>query len=215
MSSVLSTKLLSPSQKNLLLNSGLSLTEYNAIQTEALDLPTSISEETYSHAIITSQTTVELIKDFKIKNCFCVGEKTAAKLKSYGFHVKIISENGKELAQELIENYPDSSFTFFGSAKRRPEISQILNQAEVDLTEIFVYDTLFTPKSFSRAFDAVLCFSPSGVESFFEANPSSISKVICIGQTTATQAKRYSNSVFMSTTTSVESVIVKAVKLLK
>ncbi|MFD0931772.1 uroporphyrinogen-III synthase [Psychroflexus salinarum] len=215
MPSVLSTKLLSPSQKNLLLNAGLSLTEYNAIQTKALDLPTSISEESYQNVIITSQTTVELIKDFKIGACFCVGEKTALKLKSLGFDVKIIAENGNALAQQLIENHPELSFTFFGSLQRRPELSKALEKAKINLTEIFVYKTIKIPKPFNRTFDAVLCFSPSGVDSFFKGNPSSKSQVICIGETTARQAKLYSESVFVSTKTSVESVIVKVVKLLK
>lgn len=215
MPSVLSTKLLSPAQKNLLLNADLALTEYNAIQTRALELPKSISEEPYPNAIITSQTTVELIQNFKIKTCFCVGKKTALKLKSLGFEVEIITENGEDLAQNIIESYSEHSFTFFGSLQRRPELSETLKKAEVSLREIFVYDTLKTPKSFNRTFDAVLCFSPSGVDSFFEGNPASTSKLICIGKTTARQAQLYSESVFISTRTSVESVIVKAVKVLK
>lgn len=215
MPSVLSTKLLSPSQKNLILNTGISLTEFNAIQTKALKLPVSISEEKFQNAIITSQTTVEMIKDFNIETCFCVGEKTALKLKSFGFEVKICAENGKALAQKIIEDYSDLSFTYFGSMHRRPELSEALNKAKVGLKEIFVYETIKTPKPFNRTFDAVLCFSPSGVDSFIEGNPASSSKLICIGKTTAQQAKLYSESVFVSTKTSVESVIVKAVKVLK
>lgn len=215
MASVLSTKLLSASQKNLILNAGLSLVEYNAIQTKALKLPDSVSEKTYPNAIITSQTTVNLIKDFKIKKCFCVGEKTAAKLKSFGFHVEIIAESGKELGQKITHNYSELSFTFFGSVKRRPDLSELLREEGMDLTEIFIYDTIKTPKTFQRNFDAVLCFSPSGVESFFEENPSSEALIICIGETTAKQAKLYTEKVFVSSKTSIESVIVKAVKLLK
>jgi uroporphyrinogen-III synthase len=214
MASVLSTKLLSPSQKNLLLNANLSLTEYNAIQTKALKLPESISEEKYEHVIITSQTTVDFIKEFKIGSCYCVGEKTALRLKSFGFEVKFIAENGIELAQHLIANYSKYTFTYFGSLKRRPELSELLNKAKVNLKEVFTYDTIETPKSFRRAFDAVLCFSPSGVKSFFEGNPDSKAKVICIGTTTAKQAKLHTDLVFISKKTSVESVIVKAVKLL-
>ncbi len=214
MPSVLSTRLLSPSQKHLILNTGLSLTEYNFIQTKGISLPVSISEESYLNAIVTSQTTVDYIKDFKIQSCYCVGEKTASKLKSMGFEVKVIAETGQALAQKILEEYSKLSFTFFGSAKRRPELSEAFQKAHIPLIEIFVYDTLKTPKTFNRMFDAVLCFSPMGVESFFEGNPTSKSKLICIGETTAKQAKLYSDSVFVSTTTSVESVIVKAVKAL-
>jgi uroporphyrinogen-III synthase len=215
MPSVLSTKLLSPSQKNLLLNAYLSLTEYNAIQTKALKIPASISEEKYQNVIVTSQTTVEIIKDFKIETCFCVGEKTALKLKSLGFKVEVIAESGIELGKKIIQDYSELSFTFFGSKKRRPELSSALKKANVSLAEVFVYDTIKIPKTFQRDFDAVLCFSPSGVDSFFEGNRDTRAKIICIGSTTAQQAKLHSESVFVSTKTSVESVIVKTVKLLK
>lgn len=215
MPSVLSTKLLSPSQKNLLLNAELSLTEYNAIQTIALDIAVSKSEESYPNAIVTSQTTVDFIKDFKIETCFCVGEKTASKLKSFGFKVEVIAETGQDLAQNIWDNYSNLSFSFFGSAKRRPELFETLQKAKVALTEIFVYDTFKTPKTFNRNFDAVLCFSPLGVESYCEAHPNSTSKLICIGPTTVRKARLYSESVYVSTTTSVESVIVKTVKVLK
>lgn len=215
MPSVLSTKLLSPSQKNLLLNAGLSLTEYNFLQTKGINLPVNYSEESYPNAIVTSQTTVGFIKDFKIKSCFCVGEKTASKLKSLGFEVNVVAETGQDLGKKISNDYANLSFTFFGSAKRRPELSEILRKSHIPLTEIFVYDTIKTPKTFNRNFDAVLCFSPLGVESFFEGNPNATSKLICIGPTTARQAKPYSDSVFVSTKTSVESVIVKAVKVLK
>jgi len=214
MPAVLSTKLLSSSQKNLLLNAGLSLTEYNAIHTKVLNVPISIAKDHYPNAIITSQTTVELIKEFSIGTCYCVGEKTAAKLKALGFDVRLSAASGQNLAQNLIEGYANLKFTFFGSAKRRPEFSDALNKANIPLSEIFVYDTLKNPKPYHRDFDAVLCFSPLGVESFFEANPHSTAKLICIGKTTAQQAKLYSNSVFVSSTTSVESVIVKAVRVL-
>lgn len=215
MPSVLSTKLLSSSQSNLLLNAGLSLTEYNFIQTKAVSFSGSISEDTYPNAIVTSQTTVDLIKDFKINACFCVGRKTASKLRSFGFPVECVAESGKALAERILEKYSELSFTFFGSAQRRPELAKILGKAYISLSEIFVYETIKTAKTFNRDFDAVLCFSPMGVDSFFEANPASTSKVICIGNTTAAQAKLYSKSVFISNTSSVESVIVKAVKLLK
>ncbi|WP_019037235.1 uroporphyrinogen-III synthase [Psychroflexus tropicus] len=215
MPAVLSTKLLSPAQKNLLLNANLSLTEYNAIKTEALEIPDSVSEKEYPNAIITSQTTVDFIQSYKLGRCFCVGQKTAKKLQSLGFDVEQVADNAKALASSILENYSELTFTYFGSLKRRPELSKTLKQSNIRLDEVFMYDTHKVPKSFHRSFDAVLLFSPSGVESYFEANPSSKSKLICIGPTTLASAKDYSKNAFMSNTTSVESVIVKAVNLLK
>jgi len=215
MKAVLSTKRLTEPQKNLILNANLSLTEFNAIQTKALILPTSVTERSYENAIITSQTTVDIIRDFKINRCFCVGQNTAEKLKALGFKVEVIAKNAKDLASRIVDDYTGLSFDFFGSVKRRPELSTTLKYFKVELNEVFVYDTVKTPKEFNRLFDAVLCFSPSGVESFFEANPSSKAKIVCIGHSTASTAKLFSESVFISSSTSIESVIVKTVKLLK
>ena len=215
MKAVLSTKRLTEPQKNLILNANLSLTEFNAIETKALWLPKSVSDRTYENAIITSQTTVDLVKGLKISQCFCVGQNTAEKLKALGFKVEMMASNAKDLASRIIEDYAGLSFDFFGSLKRRPELSNKLKDFEVEFNEIFVYDTVKTPKIFNRSFDAVMCFSPSGVESFFEANPKSEAEIICIGHSTADTAKLYSKSVFVSSYTSIESVIVKTVKVLK
>jgi uroporphyrinogen-III synthase len=215
MASILSTKLLTDAQKNLVWNAGLSLTEYNFITTHALSLAESISEVTYRHAIITSQTTVGLVKNLDIKTCFCVGEKTASKLRSLGFNVDVVAESGQELAQLIVKKYSNLSFTFFGSAQRIPELSELLQSHGIHLTEILVYETLKTPKPYQRPFDAVLCFSPSAVDSYFESNPESKAKIICIGPTTAKQAKLYTSEIVVSSHTSIESVIVKAVNVLK
>jgi uroporphyrinogen-III synthase len=214
MPSVLSTKILTPSQKNLLINAGLSLIEYNAIQIEVVELTQKRHKDHYPHAIITSQKAVELIKYFSIGKCYCVGDKTALSLKNYGFIVAAKANNSKELAEKILKNYQNNSFAFFGSQQRRPELSEMLQRSGIDLKEFFVYKTHLIPKQFNRSFDAVLCFSPSGVNSLFKLNTSLDSNLICIGNTTATQAKKYSERVYVSSKTSVESLIVKAVKLL-
>jgi uroporphyrinogen-III synthase len=214
MPSILSTKILTLSQKNLLINAGLSLTEYNAIRIEVLKLPQERYKDHYPHAIITSQKTTELIKHFSIGKCYCVGDKTALSLKNKGFIVEAKANNSKELAEKILKNYQKTPFSFFGSQQRRPELSEMLRKSGIDLKEFFVYNTHLIPKQFNRSFDAVLCFSPSGVNSLFKLNASLDSNLICIGNTTATQAKEYSERVYVSSKTSVESLIVKAVKLL-
>ncbi|TXE21171.1 uroporphyrinogen-III synthase [Psychroflexus gondwanensis] len=215
MPSVLSTKILTPPQKNLLINAGLSLTEYKAIQIEILELPQERYKDHYPHAIITSQKAAELIKHFSIGKCYCVGDKTALSLKDDGFLVEAKANNAKDLAEAILQNYRNHSFTFFGSQQRRPELSEMLRESDIDLKEVFVYKTHLIPKQFNRSFDAVLCFSPSGVDSLFKVNASLDSNLICIGNTTATQAKKYSKRVYVSSKTSVESLIVKAVQLLR
>ena len=75
MPTILSTKKLSLAQKELALNSGLGLVEYDAIKIELLKVDI---EGEIEHAIFTSKNAVKAIlnSEFRIKKCYCVGENT-------------------------------------------------------------------------------------------------------------------------------------------
>ncbi len=214
MKSVLSTKKLSLSQTELLLNAGLSLVQYDAIKIESLpfEVPSGVK-----NAIITSQNAVRSIlnSEFKIQNCFCVGEKTKAFLEENGFRVIKMAEYAAELADYLVNNNQNDSFHFFCGNIRSDEIPARLKENNIALREIEVYKTTLNPKKFERQFDAILFFSPSGVKSFVAENTLGRSLTVCIGTTTASEAKKHTEKVAIANATSVESVIAKAVKILK
>lgn len=214
MKSVLSTKKLSLSQTELLLNAGLSLVQYDAIKIESLpfEVPSGVK-----NAIITSQNAVRSIlnSEFKIQNCFCVGEKTKALLEENGFRVIKMAEYAAELADYLENNNQNDSFHFFCGNIRSDEIPTRLKENNIALREIEVYKTTLNPKKFERQFDAILFFSPSGVKSFVAENTLGRSLTVCIGTTTASEAKKHTEKVAIANATSVESVIAKAVKILK
>lgn len=214
MKSVLSTKKLSLSQTELLLNAGLSLVQYDAIKIESLpfEVPSGVK-----NAIITSQNAVRSIlnSEFKIQNCFCVGEKTKALLEENGFRVIKMAEYASELADYLVKNHQNDSFHFFCGNIRSDEIPTRLKENNIALREIEVYKTTLNPKKFERQFDAILFFSPSGVKSFVAENTLGRSLTVCIGTTTASEAKKHTEKVAIANATSVESVIAKAVKILK
>ena len=194
MKSVLSTKKLSPSQRELLINAGVSLVEYNAIKIEFV--PFEVSEN-IDNAIFTSQNAVKAVMSYGLgdRSCFC--------------------EYASELGDYLAKNYKNDSFQFFCGNIRSDEIPSKLIENDIIFEEIEVYKTTLNPKKFERQFDAVLFFSPSGVRSFVSENKMNNSKAICIGTTTATEAKKYTENVVIANATTVESVIAKAVKLLK
>ena len=56
---------------------------------------------------------------------------------------------------------------------------------------------------------------PGNRDFYCSENKMNNSKAICIGTTTATEAKKYTENVVIANATTVESVIAKAVKLLK
>ncbi len=218
MKSVLSTKKLSNSQRDLLLNASVSLVEYNAIkiQFEPFQVLKNIK-----NAIFTSQNGVNAyfanLSEAKnvIENCFCVGEKTKLLLEHKGQKVIKCTEYASELAEYLVKNHKIDSFHFFCGNIRSDEIPSKLKENHIRFEEIKVYKTTLNLKKFDRQFDAVLFFSPSGVQSFISENKLEATKAICIGTTTASEAKKYSQNVVIANTTTVESVIAKAVKTLK
>src|SRR5690554_4711644 len=198
MTTVLSTKRLKSNQRSLLLQAGVSLVEYNAINIEFLsfEVPVNVKK-----AIFTSQNAVEnvLNQNIHITECFCVGEKTKELLEKKGQKVVMMKEYATELAAYLVENHKEDSFHFFCGNIRSNEIPTRLKENNVN-------------------FNAILFYSPSGIRSFCKAQNNKKyenSIFVCIGTTTAAEAENYSENVVISNSTTVESVIAKAVKILK
>lgn len=213
MPTVLATKKLKENQRSLLLNAGISFVEYNAIKIEFIpfEVPKNIE-----NAIFTSQNAVNAVMSYElgVRSCFCVGEKTKQLLKENGLNVIKMTEYASELADYLVKTHKDEAFHFFCGNIRSNEIPVRLKENNITFEEIEVYKTTLDPKKFERKFDAILFFSPSGVRSFFSENNTAIGIAICIGKTTAAEAKKYTENVVIANSTTVESVIAKTVKIL-
>lgn len=209
---ILSTKILSQSQKFLLLNTGISLVEYDAISITLLDVTT--VENEIENAIIPSQNAVASIlkNNIKIRNCFCVGEKTKALLEQNNFKVIENADYGKDLAEKIIKNHKDKTFTFFCGNRRLDDIPSQLKKHHVVFKEVEVYHSHLNCKKFDRQFDGVLFFSPSGVESFVLENSLGNTIAFCIGTTTANEAGKHTDKIVIATKPTVENVIVQVVK---
>ena len=209
---ILSTKTLTASQKELLLNADIAFVEYDSITTEPI--PFELDDTTIKNAIFTSGNAVRAIKgkEIKIENCFCVGEKTKTLLSDDGYEVKEQAANAATLAEVLVDKYENENFHFFCGNIRRDELPEALDKNHIDYKEIVVYETLANLKEFDRIFDGVFFFSPSGVKSFLAANYIEDSIAFCIGHTTADEIKTYTDKVIIANRPTVENVIVQAVK---
>lgn len=214
MPSVLTTKKLTKSQESLLFNAGIAWVNYSAIQIEFhknIQLP-----ELIENAIITSKNAwLAVIKNTKIENAFVVGSKTAQLLKEANIVIIEKADNAKDLANRIIENHVEKSFTFLCGNKRRDELPELLQQNQIELKEIEVYNTKLNSKKFDQEFDGILFFSPSAVQSFFQLNKSKNEIAFCIGNTTANEAKKYTSAIKTANQPTVENVIVQVVKELK
>ena len=221
-STILSTKVLTPSQKALALNAGLGLVEYNAISIKYLRFQ--LPNVGANALIFSSQNGVKAYlehighrslqekKRLKLQS-FCVGEKTEQLLEQNGFRVKVSASNASALGTIITENYPNLHFLWPTGNQRRDELPQMLEQKKIAFNELTVYQTIANTKKMDAYFDGILFFSPSAVRSFVEKN--SISGVaFCIGNTTAQEIKKYTDNYIIATKPTIENVLVQAVKRL-
>lgn len=217
---VLSTKILSSSQQQLLLNAGLGLVQYNAIDIVPLDFewPTDFQNFVFSSSnaariVLAKEEARAAILNPENK-IFCVGEKTAQIFVENGGNVIEIGQNSGELGQKL-QKYPQKErYLYCCGIARRDELPGLLKAAKYDVFELKTYETKLKLKEFDQKWTEILFFSPSAVTSYTTANPSAQFRAFCIGQTTATEAKKYTDRVVVANSTSVESVIAKTAKTL-
>ena len=219
-STILSTKRLSASQRELALNGKLNIVEYDAIKIQYI--PFEIAFE-FDCFIFTSQNAVksylknpkslfvEQKKPKKLK-ALCVGEKTKRLLEENDFEVLATKENAESLGEVILSKYKKYSFLFLSGNLRRASIPELLKNNNIRYKEIVVYNTTLNLKTFKNKFDGILFFSPSGIESFTQFNNLSKSTAFCIGSTTFNEAIKHTNRLVQANKPTIENVIVQAVK---
>lgn len=218
MKTVLSTKILSPSQKELFLNSGLGLVEYNALSIEFLEDKIPLEHKNY---VFTSQNTVKVfIKqteglDRAGFRAFCVGDKTRSLLEDNGVLVVESTQYASELGKVIAQNYRCESFLFLCGNKRRDDLPNAFKKNNIRYKEMEVYRTHSNPKAFNRNFDGILFYSPSGIQSYLLENKLGNSMLFCIGNTTAAEAKKHSENIILANKPTVENVLVQAINYYK
>ncbi|PRX57063.1 uroporphyrinogen-III synthase [Flagellimonas meridianipacifica] len=222
MKTVLSTRILTLPQKELLLNSGIGFVEYDALNISLLDFEI----PNYStHVIVTSKNGAKsFLKAFNAntnnqpKNVFrfyCVGEKTKRFLEDSGFLVAEMTLSASLLGSLIISKYKTNRFIFISGNLRRNDIPDLLSKYNVQYQEIQGYNTLLKEKNFNTNFDGYLFYSPSGIKSFLRLNSLPKTPLFCIGETTAQEAKKYSDNIIIANKPTVENVLVQVVKHFK
>lgn len=213
MAFVVATKKLSESQKNLLIQSGLEITDYNAIEKYPLDNSTKNLNFPVS-AIVSSAYATRLLleKNPKFDDLYVVGQKSADLLEIQGYQPNYIANYADELADYIIQHHPKNKILyFFCSQQRRDELPDRLKTNGFKLKEIHLYAIQNRPLHFDRTVDAVLFLSPSAVRSFCKANEQRDFIAFCIGKTTAAEADKYQLKTQMANATSYESLIATCV----
>jgi len=207
---ILSTKILLSNQKQTLVDAGFQVIEADFIKTENSDFNLNGIND---NLIFTSQNAAQSVllhpksSALKTNNVFCVGIKTKALLEENGFTVDVYVDYASDLAEIITLIYSSESFTFFSGNLRKETLPKALKAAKVNFNEIQVYETTLTPQKIKAVVDAILFFSPSGVESYLKENTIKKELCFCIGETTASTLEKITRNIIVADQPSVENVI--------
>lgn len=207
---ILSTKILSPVQKQELTKAGIEVIEADFIKTENKPFELKNLNESL---IFTSQNAVRSVlsnpksEELKSKNVYCVGLKTKILLSENGFNVVAYTGYAADLAEIITLIYRSESYTFFSGNLRRDTLPTALKEAEIKLNEIQVYETSLQPQKIKSPVDAILFYSPSGVESYLKENTIKKEICFCIGETTAEALHKITKNIIIADQPTVEDVI--------
>ncbi|PWU04591.1 MAG: hypothetical protein C5B52_01120 [Bacteroidetes bacterium] len=121
-----------------------------------------------------------------------------------------IAKNADQLGKAISENISKEYLVVFPCGDiHRPELPEHLRSEGFIVNEWIVYRSVKTPVKIQNAYQGILFFSPSAVESFFSVNklhPETI--CFAVGATTAQSVKRFSaNHLFVTENPSQESML--------
>jgi uroporphyrinogen-III synthase len=137
---------------------------------------------------------VDLVKD---KVVFALQGKTGEGLLVRGIKTNVIGNTASELADGIIEAKSSNAVLHVCGNLKLPVLENKLSMADIGYSDLIVYQTIpCYDKKVNEVFDAVLFYSPSGVEAFFGQNDFGDEAVCCcIGQTTADALRIKKNTI--------------------
>lgn len=215
--SILSTKVISPTLRESLLSKQFKIVDrdFISIQYNEMELDHSNLNST---VLITSKNVIKsLIQSTQIsilrdKDIYCVGSSVPQLLEPYGISVQGSFPNAYALGEHIVSQNI-SKATFLCGNKSRPELPDLLKKNNIKFQKIELYTTVLTPHKLDESFDALLFFCPSAVESYLTDHQITTEKIICIGQTTASAVRPFSNHIILADQHKVSSVIHKTIEL--
>jgi uroporphyrinogen-III synthase len=210
MKRLLSTRVLSGAHLARLESAGWEVEQYDSISIEYI--PTPVSPK--GHLLVfTSKNGVEgFLKsfpgsDFSGFQSLCVGRRAGERLREHGLEVLQMAPTARELALRIQERFSGDSFVYYCGNRRLDFIPDTLDSLGAAWQEAVVYTTGLNPRHFTTRPDAILFFSPSGVESYLAGNDIGHAWGYCIGPTTADRLRHHTDRVLCARTPDVESLI--------
>ena len=208
---IYSSKTLSASQLDLFPKS-INVIGLDFIKTTPNRVKVALLKAKHENVVITSQNGVEAIlnncpsEDLDFKNIYCVGRRTKKLIEQKIGPVKHCSKNSKALAEQIIDLIEGNNVTYFCGNIRMDDLPRTLEKNNIRVNEIEVYSTKLEAPKLSDNIKGVMFYSPSSINSFL-INNSSNCIAYCIGESTAKEAKKYFQKVYISKIPTIESVI--------
>jgi uroporphyrinogen-III synthase len=119
---------------------------------------------------------------------FCIGSATQEHVREHFGEGCIAgtADSAAALADVIAGHSDIKEVVFFCGDQRRDELPKKLWDSDIRVKEFLVYQTKATPHMINAAYDGLVFFSPSAVNSFFSVNSLSADTVLfAIGHTTA------------------------------
>ena len=117
-----------------------------------------------------------------------------------------MTQNASILADFILKNTKKEPFLFFTGNQRMPVIEAAFARENRSLEVVETYTSSAQPKAMGN-YDAVLFYSPSGVESYLQNNSLVDSTSFAIGETTAQSLKKYTDNIITATQPTIEHLI--------
>jgi uroporphyrinogen-III synthase len=152
--------------------------------------------------VFTSNNAVEAVSAF-LQNkkpdwkVYCIGNTTKILIERLFGEASIaaIADDATSLAEKIIADKTINEIYFFCGDKRRNDLPALLKENSIIVNEIEVYTTTILQHTIEKDYDAILFFSPSAVNGFFENNAVNEKTVLfAIGNTTANEIKKFTNN---------------------
>lgn len=207
-----STKKLSKNQEDLL-NNNIGVESSDFVKIRFNRIAPKVVKNEIENVVITSKNSVEsLLNSFsavelQFKNIYCVGRRTKKLIEQRVGKVKHSEKNAANLATYLKNELTEGdNVTFFCGDLRRDELPTALSEKGIELNEVEAYQAILDAVKLDDKVEGVLFYSPSTVQSYIQKNTGD-KIAFCIGETTATEARKHFKEVQVAKVPTVESVL--------
>lgn len=186
--------------------SNISIDELSFIETESIlsvevqqEIELALTEMTT--VVFTSMNAVEAVATFAEEQpdwrIYSIGTTTHKLVRKYFGEQSIAgtANDAAALAELIVEEGEADNVIFFCGDQRRDDLPGILQNNDIEVNEIVVYQTIAVNHKVDKDYNGILFFSPSAVNSFFKKNkPSATTILFAIGSTTANEIKKHSTN---------------------